>query len=769
MSSDSTGSGMFNSGSRGSTYFGAEPASETASILMGKSKSFFNVLESNFYLDKLTRMWRMYHGCFDTSVGGGHQTSFTGEQEELVSLHVNHFRNLAQHMYVMITSNRPVMEARAINSDYKSMAQTYLANSVLEYYMREKHLEDALKTAVEMAIVLGAGFIKMEWNATAGEVYDVDEHGQEIKEGDLEFTNLSPFDVVFDGSKENTKLDWYMIRGFKNRFDLIAKYPELRDQIMGIPSKSSASIYRMAMLSNDVTDDVPVYEFYHKRTECMPQGRYMLFVAPDAVLLDTPLPYRVMPIFRVSAGEILGTPYGYSPMFDVFPLQECIDALYSTIMTNESAFGVQNVFVPRGSDLTINSIHGSMNIMEGNTPPIPINLTQTPAEIFKFLDMLIQASELISGVNSVARGQPEASLKSGAALALVQSMALQFISGLQQSYVKLIEDAGTALIQILKDYANTPKVIALVGKNNKMLLKEFTGDDLNSINRVMVDVGNPLSRTIAGRVQMAEQMMQMGLIKEPTEYFQVLNTGRLDVMFHGDVSQQLLVSKENEWLSEGKNPPVFPLDIHVFHIEEHRSVLDDPDIRTSPEILKIVMDHIQEHVDKLRTTDPAILQLTGQQPLPPPGPPPGAQPPPGMMPPPGPGGPPMQGPPPQMMHPPGPPMQGPPPHIGPPMPPNAGMPGGGPPGPGPVHGQGTHPGHNSQMNQPPGPHGGHSHHPLHQGPPVKHGPGHRQAAARSDIGAIMGLEPGRTAQLPKVQGNLLPNPNLQEGIVGNVK
>lgn len=519
----------------------------------------------------------------------------------------------------MITSQRPVMEARAINSDYKSMAQTYLANGILDYYMREKHLEDALKTAVEMAVVMGAGFIKMEWNATAGDIYDIDENGIEIKEGEIEFTNLSPFDVVFDGTKESHRQDWYLVRTFKNRFDLMAKYPELSDKIKGIPSKSDASVYRMALLSNDETDDIPVYEFFHKRTDAMPQGRYLLFASADVVLMDTPLPYRVLPIFRVSAGEILGTPYGYSPMFDVFPIQQGIDSLYSTIMTNNSAFGVQNLYVPRGADISVDSLRGGMNIIEGNAKPEPINLTNTAEETFKFLEMLIQASETISGVNSVARGQPEASLKSGAALALVQSMALQFISGLQQSYVKLIEDSGTAIIQILKDYANTPKVVALAGKNQKMLLKEFTGDDLNTINRVVVDVGNPLSRTTAGRVQMAEQMLQMQIIKDPAQYIQVINTGRLDVMFEGDVSQQLLVRQENEWLSEGKNPIVSPFDIHAFHIQEHRAVLDNPDIRGNVEIVTQVHNHIQEHIDKLTNTDPRILQLTGQQPLPPPG------------------------------------------------------------------------------------------------------------------------------------------------------
>jgi hypothetical protein len=313
----------------------------------------------------------------------------------------------------------------------------------------------------------------------------------------------------------------------------------------------------------------------------------------------------------------MGTPYGYSDMFDIFPIQEGINALYSTIITNQNAFGVQNLFVPRDSDVSIASLQAGMNIIEGNSKPEPINFTQTPAEIFKFLEMLIHSAETISGVNSVARGNPEASLKSGAALALVQSMSLQFMSGLQQSYVKLIEDVGTALLNILKDFATAPKVIALVGKNNRTKLKEFTGEQISAINRVVVDVGNPLSRTIAGRVQMAEQMLQMNLIKTPQQYFQVMNSGRLDSMFEGEIDELMLVKSENERMMEGEDVLASALDAHRLHIMEHKSVLSDPDLRKDPDLIQNVMNHILEHVELLRNTDPDLLALIGEQPLPP--------------------------------------------------------------------------------------------------------------------------------------------------------
>jgi len=599
-------------------YFAAKKADDCARTLLAKGESFFSALRANAYLDKMMRMWRAYHGAWSTDVGYGHAVQFTGEQGELVQLNVNHFRNIAQHMHTMITANRPIMEARAINTDYKSLAQTYVANGILDYYMREKHLETAFKRAAEMAIVLGAGFVKLEWNATAGEAYDVDpETGEFAYEGELEFTNLSPFDVVVDGTKETWNNEWILVRSFQNRYNLMAKYPELAEKIKGVKSKSQSGVYRLSVFSNDDTDDIPVYEFYHKRTEALPEGRYMLFVDSDIVLLDTRMPYRVLPIFRVVPSEILGTPYGYTSMFDVFPIQEGINSLYSTIMTNQNAFGVQNLWVPRGADISIESLSGGMNIIEGNSKPEPLQLTQTPAEIFNFLNLLVQSAETISGVNSVTRGNPEASLKSGTALALVQSMSLQFISGLQQSYVKLIEDTGTATIQILKDFAVTPKVIALVGKNNRPLLREFTGESISAINRVVVDVGNALSRTISGRVQMAEQMLQMNLIKSPEQYFQVMNTGKIETMFEGEMNEMLLIKSENEMMLDGKDVIVSPLDKHRLHINEHKAVLSDPDFRKDPELVRNVLDHIEKHLNSLRETDPALLQLVGEQPLPP--------------------------------------------------------------------------------------------------------------------------------------------------------
>jgi hypothetical protein len=597
-------------------YFAARESEECASALLEKASSFFQTMRSNSYLDKITQMWYYYYGNFNQeSMDNSHEITFTGEQGELVKLPVNHFRNLAQNIYNMIIANRPVLEARAVNSDYKALSQTYLANGILDYYMREKGLEEAVNECVEMSIVLGAAYIKMDWNAAGGEMYEQDpETGEPVFEGELEFSVLNPMDVVVDGTKERWNHEWIMTRSYVNKYNLMAKYPELAEKISNVITKSENLQSRLGYFSNDKTDDVPVYEFFHKRTAAMPEGRYMIFLDTDIVLIDVPMPYREIPIFRLAPANIMGTPYGYTNMFDIYPLQEAINALMSGALTNQNAFMVQSVFIPRGADISTDQIEG-MTIIEANAKPEPIQLTSTPPEVFSMVKGLIETAEMLTGVSSVTRGQPEASLRSAQALALVQSMSLQFQSGFQQSYVKFLENIGTCLIEILKDFAHTPKLIGLVGRNKRPLLKEFRGDMIRDIKKVIVDVGNPLSRTTAGRVQMADQLAQMKLIKNPQQYFMVMETGKLDTMVEGDISDLLLIKRENEWLLEGNQVFANPLDQHRMHILEHRSVINDPELRQNPELLMNVQNHLQEHIDLLRTVDPDLLMLINEQPL----------------------------------------------------------------------------------------------------------------------------------------------------------
>lgn len=601
-----------------SQYWAALPADEILAELTCKIDDYYKYLRTNNRLST----WKIAYQTYNQAMYKGTRVRKVGRHGEYQNMTVNHYRNLIQHLITMTINQRPSFEPRATNTDVESQAQTVLARGLLDYYMREKRLERYLKQAVEFAMLYGEGFITTTWNATTGDSLGIDPETEiEIKQGDIEYRVHEPIDVVRAVSVNSAQdCQWYIIRSYVNKFDLAAKYPELQSEILA----SQCKFNPLQQFKNDIADVwaeelVEVWEMFHDRTDALPDGRYVYFIDGNVVMLDGPLPYRNNVVYRVAPSELSGTPFGYTPANDLLPIQEMTDILYSTIITNQSAFGVQNIMAPKGSNVNVTELRDGMNFIEYDAvagPPQAMNLTATSPEIFNMLNILERTLETISGVNSVARGNPESSLKSGAALALVQSMAVQFSQGLQHSYVQLLEDVGTATINILKDYAAVPRVAMIAGKGNRGLMRQFSGADLQSISRVQVDAGNPMTRTTAGKVELATLMLSNGLIKYPDELLQVIQTGNLDAMVEGRTTELIAIKAENEALAEGKQVPVMITDDHLLHIQEHKAIVSDPTVREDAGVVTSVTEHIMLHYQFL--SDPTIaplLALMGQQPV----------------------------------------------------------------------------------------------------------------------------------------------------------
>lgn len=597
-----------------SIYWANQPTEDLGAEILKRVDEYYEFLQTSGYGSLLRRSYTAYYKSQTT----GGRVIKIGEQGEYTQLNVNHYRNLLSHLLTMTTQQAPSFEPRATNSDYESQAQVILARGLLDYYLREKKLTEYIKLAVETALVMTEGFVRAEWNTQGGEIYGVNPDTQApIREGDIQYSNFNTFNVIRDFRKKSwDQHNWVILRSTKNRWDLVAQYPELKDRILDCPSPSDDDIRNqyVGMHSGSETlsdeDDVVVYEFYHKQTASVPHGRYTMLLDSDLVLFDGSLPYRTIPVFRIVPDKQLETTFGYTIGFDLLPIQEAVDGLYSTVTTNQSTFGVQNILVPKGHGLSVSSYASGLNLIEYDMKlgkPEALNLTQTPPEIFKFIEQLEHLMEVLSGVNSVARGNPEASLKSGAALALVQSMAIQFSIGLQQAYAMLIEDLGTATINILRDFASVPRVATIVGKANRSLMREFSGKDLSQVNRVTVDMGNPLQRTTAGKVNLAETLIQNNLIENADQYIQVITTGKLEPIIEGKQGELMLIRAENEHLSLGKEQPVIVTDNHLQHIIEHKVVLSSPESRINPDVLGATLKHISDHLAVLQ--DPQYQRL----------------------------------------------------------------------------------------------------------------------------------------------------------------
>ena len=609
-------------------YFANKDKRDIAADLMKRVDQHVTFMEASGRSYLLNRSYKYYYRGVDKKG----QLQKGGEQEELLIGHFNHYRNILQHLVNMTTSERPNLEPRAANTDAKSQGQTIIAKGALDYYQREAKLDRMFKKATEHGVYLSEGYVVLEWDQNLGEDYAADAAtGSSKKSGDIRFTNVGPFDCFYDFTRSSSAShDWYIVRFWENKYDYAAKYPELSDKILMLAKDDKNPRNRRPWLSDtDDSDLIPCYRFYHAKTPAVPDGRFVEFLSSDLVTLEGGLPYRKLPVYKMMPDEQDGTPFGYTIAFDLMPIQEAIDGLINSILTNAATFGVQNIAIPDGANIDVVAIAGGLNVIKydsKNGKPEVLEMLRTPPELFNFTNMLIQMLETLSGLNSVVRGNPEASLKSGAALALVASQAVQFNSGLQQSYAQLCEDVGMGIVDILKEYGNTPRIAEIAGKSNRHYIKYFKGEEIKDVNRVTVERTNALSATTAGKMQIADTLLERQLLNTPEEYIQLVTTGRLEPLLQAQQNQLTLIQSENEDMADGKDVPVILTDDHVLHIREHQAVLASPEARQDPGIITATLGHLQQHMQLLLAGDP-ILGLLGQPQLAPPAvppPPPGA-------------------------------------------------------------------------------------------------------------------------------------------------
>lgn len=572
-------------------------------------------------------LWRNSYYSYNPNRYTSGNTMLAGESNEYRVMRVNHYKNLVDHIQNLTITDRPVWQTTATNSDAKSQKQCIIAEGLLDYTMREKRVERHLKDACKFSLLFGDGFIFQKWDPTSGEAV-ASADGQTKHEGDIKYTSLESVDLIRDPNLSSyAKRSWVVARTYENKYDIAAKYPEYADEI--VATQTSATSEDDHYLGNNFldssfeTDQIQILNFFHEKSPACPNGRQIVMLRDGTVLSDSPLLYKHIPIHRIAPGDQTGTPMGQTVAFDLLPIMQMIDGTWTQILSINETYSIPKLVLRHGSDIAPETLASGIQVIKcaaGEEPKI-MEMPTADQGLYAALNSLDQLAETISGVNSVSRGNPEASLKSGSALALVESMAIQFNGPLQASYVQLLEDTGMGTIQMYQDFGDEPRIIQIAGQRQRSIVQQsFTGADIDKIDRVQVQAGNALSKTVSGKLQIAQELLQAGVIKTGQEYLQVLQTGNLDPLIQGETAVLLNIATENEMLMDGQDVPTFFTDDHTLHISEHNSIASDPAVRMNPELFEIVAKHINSHITQLM--DPAYQNyrlVTNQPNLPPPG------------------------------------------------------------------------------------------------------------------------------------------------------
>lgn len=643
-------------------YWAKRPADLLLPELAKKEKAFFDFLQRQGLGDAFLGAYCGYYGRDPDSLAWeSHGIQFDGEDGELLRFRINQTRSYVRQSTSMALGQRPAFQAIATNSTYETLSQIETCDTAINYIYWAKFGEKKERRATEAGDVFGLSWTWVTFDPDGGEEIQIpiplppeagggDSPRFETKRaGEVIIKSKKPWDVICEPTiEEYDDHLWRTVRDQASRYELAARYPEHRERLLKMSGQEEFAIETFFGFDVDaVNSDLLVTKhFYHAKTRALPDGRYVLYCG-DLCLYDGPLPFRTLPLADYCPSELMGTSFGYSESWDLIPLQQMLDQIVSDVASNLATFGRQSVVIERGlqwePEMLANGLH-VLTVPKGTQiMPQAVQLAAIPEAAKWALEYLESKFQSITGLNAVSRGDTSTMPSSGTLAALFHSIAQEVNSAKQLAVDAHRERVANLILNVIRDYMEHPMLVEIVGADERPYLQSITKDQFKSVQKVIIKTSNPMSRTTAGRLELARMLLDVpGAVTTPAQVIEVATTGQLKPLVKAPRAALLRIAYENEVLSTGPevvqkpdpinpvNPdgtprfidtvpslPVFPTDNPADHIHEHAAGLSNPGALQNDAIRRANLAHIWEHYQTWLNLPPPFLQLMGF-PVPPP-------------------------------------------------------------------------------------------------------------------------------------------------------
>lgn len=558
--------------------------------------------------------------------------NFRGDKGELVAMRVPQARSLIRQTLTLINKQRLSFQVIAEMDKYTFIQNMRKADALIQEEVKYGGLDIKRDMVTEHLLVLGTGFYICLNRFDKGEQTGVSKSGGKIFAGEPEITYVHPVDMLYDFRlSQFSDVPWVRIATKRNRYDLIAMYPDLETKILALPSCWERSAQVDQFFSAEDRDQVYQYHIIHRPTPALRDGRYMCYSDDATVYIDDDNFYGGMPVEQVIAEPIFTYGVGYPMLSSLLPSQEMYDHDFSAVATNHSALAIRNLAIARNSNVAIQSMPGGLNLIQYTPQNVPgagkpevLDFNTPNSDVYNFQDKLLNNMQQMSNLNSAIRGDV-ASNTAGVAIATLTSNALEFLDGYAKAVNIATENILYWKIKILSKLVKNERKVTVETSDGLATSETYTGEDLKSVRGIKIIATNPLMQTTAGRSDLAEKLMAKGNLKSTQEFISILDGAPLKRLYGNELSQNDLILYEKEQILRGEVPLVMPTDNHPMHIHEHSSIFNNPSARNDPKISKACSDHILEHLRVVQATDPLLMAManTGQMPqggLPPPSP-----------------------------------------------------------------------------------------------------------------------------------------------------
>lgn len=543
----------------------------------------------------------------------------------------NHIAPIVDARIAKLCKIRPVLNVAPASSSEQDVGMAKVSKKILKSVEHNLRLSEKITEATNWSELCGTSFYKIVWNSQSGTFVGVDESGNAIKNGEVDISVCSPFEIFPDNNTtENIDDLTSIIQAKPYHINQIEKIwgkkvqPEDVDVLTMSNSNVAGGLGYTAsvpkIISEKTKDSAIVIERYEAPSVEYPNGR-VIVVAGNQLLAIGELPFvnlnegkRGFPFVKQCSLPQTASFWGTSIVERLIPVQRSYNALKNRKheYLNRLAMGILTV---EDGSVDINNLEeeglspGKVLVYrQGSNPPKILGSDAVPNTFDKEEEFLLNEFVQISGVNDLSINKNFFSSNiSGVTLELLLEQESDRLSATVDQVKYAIIEIGKKILRLYKQFATQKRLAKIEDDNGKIELFYWDNSEISS-DDVMLDTSNEMGETLAQRRNLIFQMLGAGLFSDENGKMNLASKQRtLEMLGYGNWENNNDISDlhikraglENVKLLSGEMPEVLPVDEHKIHITEHTAFVLSNNFEKlaegGKEKLNALLEHIAEH------------------------------------------------------------------------------------------------------------------------------------------------------------------------------
>ena len=543
-----------------------------------------------------------------------------------------------------------LMRVKPHTSEYDDSAKADVTTKLLRYVQDNTDFNEMITNAIYQNEICGNVFFLSWWDKSKGEEYEriteieIDENGEEkqkteaIYQGDLAYGLVSPYEVFPESTMKHgiSSQRYIILEQVKSVEDIYDAYGIKVEggsveafSIMPVNSGNGWGHKNTVMSygTRQIDNAVKLITYFERPSRAYPDGR-MCIMVDDTILFYGKLPYKHIPLVQAVCRSVPGQFFGRSVIEDLIPRQRAYNGCKNRIHEYLKRVALNSYWAQEGSvDLDDYEERGAepgaiLVYNRGTQPPIPVQNAPLPGELMAEVYNLKADMEYVAGTSQLmVNGATPSGVTSGTAIQSLMDIDNTRLSSTGDNLRDAVRKLAIVWLEIYKKYANTRRIINVVGENDIGDAVMWSSDDITSFD-VEFTTENELIVSEATQQQNFMQAYQMGLFTDAQG--QIPDTIKMLAirnMKTGDYTQMMSLGeldrqdarRENAFFETKKIiPEVSEFDDHDTHIEEHRRYIKQLKFHMlryeSPQLARQFEEHIKMHIEAKRAEGAQEIQ-----------------------------------------------------------------------------------------------------------------------------------------------------------------